>query len=470
MQSFLLTAPILRRENDGITSLSFALMLILFINPYSCASVSLQLSFGAMAGLLLFADPVSFYLLSLFPNIGKHRLIRGICMTAGASLAVLVFSAPLSAIHFGYVSVLSPLTNIISLFAVSICFSTGILACAAGMIFLPAGQIVGWISSIFARYLIVVASWVAKAPFSAVFLNSRGAVIWMILTYLLAGLAVFWKSKSAMRFLVPVLLSFCSLFAVFGITQWNYRKPDGFLSVLDVGQGACVCVISGDKTLLFDCGNTGSLTDAGETAANYLNMTGRKGLDALILSHLHEDHANGVPMLLEMIPVEKIYVLSDADCSPDLFHEIRDSVQRHGVEWIPLTEDRVLRFGNIQTDLYMPGDDGKQNERCVISKISIGNTDILFTGDAPKTSESEFLAEHKPENVEVLIVGHHGSRSSTSGELLKALQGNTAIISCGPNSFGHPSYEVLERLHAYGYQVYRTDLQGTIEIRIRNRR
>ena len=75
-----------------------------------------------------------------------------------------------------------------------------------------------------------------------------------------------------------------------------------------------------------------------------------------------------------------------------------------------------------------------------------------------------------PQDVEMLVVGHHGSRSSTSGELLKALRGNTAIISCGLNSYGHPSYEVLERLYAYGYEIYRTDLQGTIEIRIRNER
>ena len=470
MQSILLLAPILRRENDSLTSLSFALMTILLINPYSCASVSLQLSFGAMAGLLLFAKPVSDYLLSLFPNTEKNRLLRDVCMTAGASLAVMAFSAPLAAIHFNSFSVLSPVTNIVSLFAVSICFSSGILACCAGMILLPLGQCIGWFSGLFARYLITVASLIAKIPFSAVYLTSRAAVFWMLLSYLLAAAAVIWKSKSALRILLPVILSFCCLFAVFRITQWNYRKPDGFLSVLDVGQGECVCVMSEEKTLLFDCGNTGSLTNAGETAASYLNMAGRKRVDALILSHMHEDHANGVPLLLELIPVERIYALSDADCSPDLMKEIQDAVQRHGVEWIPLSEDQAIQFGSIQTELYMPTDTGEQNERCIISKVSIGDTDALLTGDAPKSTEYSFLDDHMPQDVEMLVVGHHGSRSSTSGELLKALQGNKAIISCGLNSYGHPSYEVLERLYAYGYEIYRTDLQGTIEIRIRNKR
>ena len=470
MQSILLLAPIIRRENDGITSLSFALMLILLINPYSCASISLQLSFGAMAGLLLFGEPVSAYLLSLFPKAAKNRLFCGFCITAGASLAVLAFSAPLAAIHFNYVSVLSPLTNIVSLFAVSICFSMGILACAAGMIFLPLGQCIGWITGIFARYLMFAASLIAKIPFSAVYLNSRATVIWMFLTYLLAAGAVLWKTKSAMRVLLPVFLSFVCLYSVSKITQWNYRKSDGFLSVLDVGQGECVCVISEDNTLLFDCGNTGTLTNAGETAASYLNMAGRKRLDAIVLSHLHEDHANGVPFLLEMIPVERIYVLSDADCSPELMLELQDAATGHGVEWIPVSDDQILRYGKIQAELYIPTDKGEQNERCIISRITIGDTDALLTGDAPKSTELSFLADHLPEETEILIVGHHGSRSSTSGELLKALQGKIAIISCGLNSYGHPSYEVLERLHAYGYELFRTDLQGTVEIRIRNER
>jgi competence protein ComEC len=102
----------------------------------------------------------------------------------------------------------------------------------------------------------------------------------------------------------------------------------------------------------------------------------------------------------------------------------------------------------------------------MILLVSLGSYDMLVTGDSSKSAEREFLQRHPLEDLELLIVGHHGSRYASSGELLGSIGADTAVISVGYNNFGHPTYETLERLNAYGYTIYRTDLNGTIEFYI----
>ena len=91
---------------------------------------------------------------------------------------------------------------------------------------------------------------------------------------------------------------------------------------------------------------------------------------------------------------------------------------------------------------------------------------MLVTGDAPKPAEKDLIQNHLICDVELLIAGHHGSRYACSGELLGSIGADTAIISVGYNTYGHPTYETLERLDAYGYTIYRTDLNGSVEIHV----
>ena len=93
---------------------------------------------------------------------------------------------------------------------------------------------------------------------------------------------------------------------------------------------------------------------------------------------------------------------------------------------------------------------------------------MLFTGDSLKKAERDLVEQHVLPDTELLIVGHHGSRTSSDGDFLSAIRAEEAIISVGRNnSFGHPTWEVLERLNAYGYHISRTDLNGTVEVRVR---
>ena len=114
----------------------------------------------------------------------------------------------------------------------------------------------------------------------------------------------------------------------------------------------------------------------------------------------------------------------------------------------------------------MPVSAGNINERCLSAVISVGGFDMLITGDMNQTAERELLKEHELRDLDLLVVGHHGSKYAACGELLSGIGAHSAIVSSGYNTFGHPAAETLARLAQYGYHVFRTDEEGTVELRI----
>jgi len=462
MQSMLLMAPLFRRENDPITSLSAALALILIYNPYAAASVSLQLSFGAMAGIILFAPKLSYIFGSV---VDSNRSLRYVAGIVASSVSVMVFTVPLMAVHFGYVSLLSIVTNTLVLWAVSVCFCGGFAACILSVIsgIGPfAAQLVSWP----VRYILFISKLISSIPFSTVYLNTTSLICWLILSY---GMFLLWctgKTSTGRKILFPTLISALLLFCATSFSRINYSSGTGIITAIDVSQGQCISVYSGDKTILIDCGNSFSLDNAGEIAGAFLQSCGRNSVDVLLLTHLHADHANGVSMLMEMAEV-KMLVVSDKVSDDDmLLDEILESARRHGTEVVFAAGDMMYEIGNVKTEIYSPKTNSSGNENCLFVKVSLDEYDMLVTGDSPSADEKEFIYEHDVDDIELLIVGHHGSRYSSCGEFIGSIGADTAIISTGYNNYGHPTYETLERLNAYGYNIYRTDLNGNIEIRI----
>ncbi len=466
MQTILLFAPIVRRENDGPTTLSAALALILLANPFSCASISLQLSFSAMAGMTLLAEPLTGAVMKAF-HLRETSPLRRLAESVGASLAVMACSTPFSVLHFGTLAVYSPLTNLLGLWAVSLCFCGGYLSCLLSLISPLIGGVLLFPTEWLARYLLTLASWICRLPHHLIGMRNLPMLLWMGLCYALGLFA--WRSRGryAMKVFLPILLCLVTLAAALYSAEQRYRGGDAVIAALDVGQGECVCVLSGDSTVMLDCGGIGTAANAGETAATWLESAGRDQIDLLLLSHLHEDHVNGVPMLLELIPVREILLSPDSDADETLLQTIRESARRHGIPVTELRQDLTRREGRLQLRIFAPPEEGTENERCIISLLSIGDYDMLCTGDSPKAAEIELIENNELPDTELLIVGHHGSRTSSDPAFLESIRPETAIISVGRNnSFGHPTWEVLARLSSFGCRICRTDLQGNIEVRV----
>ena len=393
----------------------------------------------------------------------RRFLLRYLIGNFSTTLSVLVFTAPLTALYFGYVPMLSVVGNIAALWAVSLCFMGGWIACLASLLPLL-GQGLAWLCAWLARYILLAARVIASLPGAVVYTETRGLWPWLAASYGLFILCGLFGKKNWLRFGVPGLAAVLSLCLLLRCTAWDYAKGRETIAVLDVGQGLCVAAMAGDSTVLIDCGGINSPDNAGELAGRYLLSRGRKSIDALMLTHLHQDHSNGVAMLMEMLELRQLIVPAMAEELPT---DIQDSARRHGVEIKYISADSILRVGEkITARLYAPAENSRGNESCMAVHLEVGDYQALITGDSPMTEELRLTREQELAGTELLVAGHHGSADASSLQLLAELGGDTAVISVGFNSYGHPAEETLERLALYGYNVYRTDKDGTVEIRI----
>jgi len=231
---------------------------------------------------------------------------------------------------------------------------------------------------------------------------------------------------------------------------------------LDVGQGASTLLLSGGQAVLVDCGGNGD-RDAGDVAADYLQSLGRSHLDMLVLTHYHADHAGGVGALLDRVRVNKL-VVPDVEPGDPLRKTILELAKANGCEVILLSRDSTAQFGAAALTLFAPLGDGGANEEGLSLLCTAGTFDVLITGDMNDVVERKLVKYKNLPDIELLLVGHHGSASSTSPELLLAITPEKAIISSGYNSYGHPSPETIDRLGSAGCEIYRTDLMGTITV------
>ena len=264
--------------------------------------------------------------------------------------------------------------------------------------------------------------------------------------------------------LVPVLLALA-------LALVASQQPDGRLHVwvLDVGQGDAVLVRTPNgRTALVDGGP--GITPLAEGIGRHLPFW-QRDVDLVVLTHPQQDHLMGLVELVERYDVTRV-VQTKFEPEGNV-QEAWDAVLRR--EDIPVHHARrgdLITFeGEPDVALHVlhPSGDGESanpNDDSVVLHMEYGSTRILLTGDAEADAEAEMLRESLPYlRSDVLKVAHHGSDTSTTSRWLDVVDPRVAVISAGAgNRMGHPSPEVLERLEAAGAEVYRTELDGTVEI------
>lgn len=458
---------VLRRDYDPLAGLAMALLLLLAENPVSVASVSLQLSFASMLGLILITPRLNRWFNRRFR--GAKGRVKGICRTAwsafSASLGATVFTAPVVAVIFGYVSLLSPLANLLTLWAVSLAFTLGFAAAALGLIYAPLGIAFAWLAAWPARYFVWCISLLARIPYAAVYTADGGVVWWLLFTYAVFIAAIVMRRRRGLRLAVPALCSAAVLAAVL-ISSSLRTADERSVTVLDVGQGQSIALLSGESAVVVDCGGMGSWDDAGDVASEYLLGRGRYGIDALVLTHLHSDHADGAARLLTRVKVGTLYMPEGTDDSDGELAGILEAAARRGTDVVEISEDTAVSLPGLELSLTAPQDTGDENERGLVVRASIGEYDTVITGDVGAPTERLLAEEGKLPPSELLIAGHHGSRSSNSFELVSAVRPETVVVSVGYNSYGHPTDEALVRLAVTGADIYRTDVNGDVTVTI----
>jgi len=239
---------------------------------------------------------------------------------------------------------------------------------------------------------------------------------------------------------------------------------EAWVTALDVGQGLAVLVRTANRALLYDTGPAfGAEADSGERiVAPYLRAAGIATLDALVLTHDATDHTGGALSLLEAMEVDRVYS-SLPESHPLLALALSPRRCLRGMDW----EWDGVRFEMLHPAAGRAGRAARRrnDESCVL-RVSTGGVSMLLTGDIERGAEFELLRTAAL-RADALLVPHHGSRTSSSGEFLAAVRPRFALTAAGyRNRFGHPHEEVLGRYSSLGIELLRTDRDGALTVRL----
>jgi beta-lactamase superfamily II metal-dependent hydrolase len=225
------------------------------------------------------------------------------------------------------------------------------------------------------------------------------------------------------------------------------------IDFIDVGQGdaTLVTAISGE-TLLVDGGRSKN------RLRDRLESMGIKDLDAIALTHPDADHVAGLVEVLEMFPVERVY-LNGGDSDSQTFGNFMAGVEIEGATVATVSRGDTIPLGGLTLSVVHPGElSGDSNEDSMVLLLDCSNVEVLLTGDAETPSEEEMIVAGVLFDIDVLKIGHHGSRTSSSQPFLDALLPETGVISAGmENSYDHPHEDVMARLAATGMRILETD-------------
>jgi competence protein ComEC len=423
-------------------TLALALAVVLAFDPWAVLSAGFWLSFGAVA-------------LIFFVSNERGAMVE---QWLRVQWAVTLGLAPAALFLFAQVSIVGPLANAVAIPVISAVVTPLALAAAV----LPWDGLLesaAWL----VQWLLQFLEWCSSQP--AAVWQQHAPPLWSVLLalagvlWLLAPRGVPWRATGLALMLPAVALP-----------PPAPRQGEAWITTLDVGQGLAVLVRTAHRSLLYDAGPAfGTEADSGERIiAPYLRAAGIQRLDVLIVTHNDTDHSGGAAAVGENFEVgEMLSSLPAGHPLLALAPGARRCAAGQGWEW-----------DGVRFELLHPASADararKSNDLSCVLKVSAGGRSMLLTGDIELPAEAELvergataLAErgHPALTADILLVPHHGSRTSSGAAFLGAVQPALAVVPVGyRNRFGHPNAGVMERYAAMNIRVFRTDRDGAVTV------
>jgi competence protein ComEC len=437
--------------------LSVAILMLVSMDPTVVESVGAWLSASAVWSTVRVGRMVD--------RIRRTRL-RPLVQLLAASVGATIGTAPVTAYAFGSVAPIGVLANLLAV-------PLATLAVPAVFLSLIAGATVAGGSGLLLAGMEGVAWVAARVPGGHLdgVPGIRFALPWIVLAAL-AWWCVVRKPRLSVVVRRTAYVFASGLWLTVSLPSLRRVGPAGWLEihVLDVGQGDAIAVRTPmDRWVLIDGGPRNPSWDAGRSVVlPFLRRHGVDELAAVILSHGDADHLGGLPSVLGTIPTT-MALEPGLPLGTGLYLDFQGVIDSTGARWLSartgdtLVVDSVV-FAVVHPQARWSGTGLGPNENSVVVRLSYRDFDALLTGDIGEPAELHLLDAMRP--VEVLKVGHHGSRGGTTDAWLARLQPAVAIISVGENNrYGHPAPEVLNRLAQEQIVAFRTDLQGPVTVR-----
>ncbi len=441
-------ALVIRTKVSTLDTLSFVFLFLIIIKPHWFFQLGFQYSF-----LITFSLVLSRPILSRF----KKPMTSLLFMTALSFFITL----PLQLSKFYSVNLLSlvinpPMNLLFSLLIIPLCFGTVLIALIVPVL-LPVVDVI--LVTIF-KGLFFVLTEVDRScyfPFVTGEPHLLHVSLYIVSLFLLLRLVDQQKYRQASRYGIMIVI------IVLLMKIMPYLEPYGQVTQLSIGQANVLVIELPHRkgVFLYDVGATTGkeyveVTDEAymRVIKPFLHSRGIHKIDGIFLSHSHQDHIGSLAFLIEDFLVEHIYINAFFDQDSKL----------PGITYTLLEADQRYRVNQQDFDVVLPVTHQEdQNDNSMVIYTTLGTLTFLLTGDISTQQEAVFLSRYPNSQVDVLMVAHHGSQTSTSADLLEQLDPRYAIISVGKNNrFHHPHPEVLTRLNSRQIQLFRTDRDGAV--------
>ena len=446
MASLALLGVLAGRPRSTTALLGGAVLLLLVVDPGLATSLGFQLSVAATAGIAAFAPPLALRMGWLPRPLGL-----AVAATLGAQIAV----TPILLLTFGSVPSVTLLANVLAFPAVPLALSAGLLASGAALLWQPVGAFLGKLAVLPLAYLVGLADRLAQAPVPS--LSSRGLVLPMFTAAL--GMLAAWRLRRG-RARVGTVAALLAIGALIWSAAVRAGPPDSLtVTFLDVGQGdAAVVQTPEGATVLIDAGPDD------HAVATRLASMGVRRIDIAVATHAHADHVEGLPAVFARYPVGLVLEPGCEHESPS-YDRLLQAVEDEELRVLHPRGGQRFAVGEMIVEILGPDECSHTgpNDDSVVLRLRYQDATVLFPGDAERPAQEDLLDDGDPVGAAVLKVPHHGGDTSLV-EFFDRVEATIAVVSVGPNDYGHPVPELLKTLVGTGARVLRTDLMGDVAI------
>lgn len=467
MAIIIILSFLFNRSTNIINSIAIAAVIILIFNPTEIYNPGFQLSFAAVLAIGIIYPKIQKAIYDLRLN---KKWLEYILLFFGVSLSAQIGTIPFTLAYFSKLSIVALFANLIVIPLVGVVIGIAFITIFIGFISYPIAIYFASANDLIVKLMIDFINFTGGLNFSFLWIRNYSLYDSIIFYLVLAILFTLLKRINKISFKVIAIIASIILIIFLSILDNKKLLEDGKLSLLmiDVGQGDSFLIkFPNGKTALIDAGEANPYIDNGDRVIipllDYLNID---KIDYGFISHLDLDHYGGFASLIFNNRIKEIYRpepdSSDKSIRLEKYLD-KLSIPRtsYHLDSLEIGGTRIIIFNNIN-DKYF--DNLSSNDKSGFMKIVYGKTSFLFVGDAEIPAESYYLQHHKYLlDSDVLKVGHHGSKTGSTYEFLKAVSPKISLISAGiKNKFGHPSKIVLQRLKSLGSKVFRTDSLGAV--------
>lgn len=455
-----LFSGIIYRKSDVYTNISVAALITLIFNPYNLLDLGFQLLYGGTIGIIIFIKRIQ-------EKKSNSKVINYIKQMALVSIYANIIIIPIMMYHFNTVSFTFIISNIMASPILGIIVITGFLFIIASITVKPLTRLIAIFIKPILSILIKISQICSKLPFSNILVVTP--YMFNVISYY-AIILYCIKSKKNNKCKIII----CLLIVLILINFIIYIFPQKLrIFFIDVGQGDSTLIITPDKkTVLIDGGGSDSFDVGEKVLLPYLLDRRILKIDYVLISHFDTDHCGGILTIMEKVKVKNIIISEQAEHSEN-YERFKKLMIHKKIRLIEVKKGDKIKIGRYsEFKILFPTSrllsENPLNNNSIVAQFNYNNFKMLFTGDIEKLAEQQILKAEKAEiRADILKVAHHGSKTSSIPEFIKAVKPKIALIGVGKNNtFGHPNKQTIKNLENIKCRIYRTDIQGEIIIKI----